>query len=241
MKFKISYLTYLFLILMLLSGLFKDTIALLIIILIHELGHIIVIKLLKYPISSITIYPFIGIIKINKKINTKIIHDVLISLGGIINQLGFFIMLYLIEKNLSIYFYQLLFSYNLKILLFNLIPIYPLDGFKLVNSLLNYLFSYQRSYVISITLNIAIIIVILIIKPSYFIYLFSTYSVIYLFKNYQFNHKAFYLERLYFNYYYKKIKYLKKPNKNYFKREYKYFYQKGCLIYDESYIITKKD
>ena len=241
MNFKISNLTYLFLILLLLSGLFKNFLALSIIIFIHELGHIIVIKLLKYSIDSIYLYPFMGIININKKINVKIYHDLLISLGGIVNQLSFFIVLYLIKKYISIYFYQLLIMYNQKLIIFNLIPIYPLDGFKFINSLLNYLFSYEISYQLSIIINILVTIVIIFLKPNYFFLTFSTYSIIYLLKNYHLTINQFYIERLYYDFYYKKISYLKKPYKKYLKREYKHFYKNGCLIYDETYIITKKD
>ena len=46
------------------------------------------------------------------------------------------------------------YEYNLYILLFNLLPIFPLDGSKIFNLFLNQLFSFKKSHIYSIILSI---------------------------------------------------------------------------------------
>ena len=52
-KFNISYYTYLFLIICFFCGFIKNILILFMIIIIHELGHILIIKILKYKIDRI--------------------------------------------------------------------------------------------------------------------------------------------------------------------------------------------
>ena len=224
MKFKINILTYLYIILALLSGLFKNTVAFLIVIIFHELGHLIIIKWLGYNINHLIIYPFGGIIKINKIINTKIIDDILISIGGLLGQLLLLITCYITKPYLNEYLINLLIIYNKFIFIINIIPIYPFDGFWLLNHLLNYFFSYYWSYIISLIINILSILFLILYLlfnrilniPIYIVFLFS---IIYLVNNYQKFITKFYIERLYYDFYYRHIRYLKKPCKYLIKRE----------------------
>ena len=64
-KWQINYFTYFYFFLAFLCGYFKNSCFIFLIVIIHELGHILTIKLFKYQIISITLYPFGGITKID--------------------------------------------------------------------------------------------------------------------------------------------------------------------------------
>ena len=64
---KIRYSVYLFITIGILSGLIKEVLILYSVILIHELGHIIMIKLLNEKINSIEITPIGCFINLKKK------------------------------------------------------------------------------------------------------------------------------------------------------------------------------
>ena len=91
-KIKIDNITYLIILISLLSGYIKHTFIIFTIVLIHELGHVFFFYIFNIEIESINIYPFGGITKVNKKIHERIYKDVLISLGGIIFQILLFII-----------------------------------------------------------------------------------------------------------------------------------------------------
>ena len=132
-KVRIDYSTYILILIGLLSGYIKNIMIILVIVLVHELGHVFFFSLFKMDIESIVIYPFGGVSKVNKKIHERIYKDILISLGGIIFQGLLIMVIYLLYKYSFIVnsTYNMYISYNKSIILFNLIPIIPLDGSKL--------------------------------------------------------------------------------------------------------------
>lgn len=69
---------------------------------------------------------------------------------GPIFQIVFF---YVINRFLTISELELFRSYHYSILLFNLLPIYPLDGGKLLNIMFNYFTSFRRSFKLTILIS----------------------------------------------------------------------------------------
>ena len=112
---KVNFLTIYFLLLLFLCGYVRVGLIIFFIVLIHELGHVFFIKLFKYKIESITIYPFGGITKIYKDINTPIKKELLIASGGIILQLILFIIICLIP--ISDFTKILFYKYNISIII----------------------------------------------------------------------------------------------------------------------------
>ena len=125
---------------------FKEFMIIFNIIIIHELGHFSIAKLFKWKIENITIYPFGGCVKFSEKINKPLYQELLILLGGPLFQIVLFVIITIIFNNslLSYRNYILFKNYHQTILLFNLLPIYPLDGGKLLNIFCNYLFPYKK-------------------------------------------------------------------------------------------------
>lgn len=124
----------------LITGHFRNLIYFTLIILIHELGHSLTAILLGLKLEKIEIYPYGGCSKLEYDINTPIIKELLVILMGPIIQIILMLIVYLLIE-VPIYFY----TYNMFILIFNLLPIYPLDGGKLLNIFLSYFLSYYQS------------------------------------------------------------------------------------------------
>ena len=77
------------------TGHFVNLIIFTSLIIIHEIGHIIISKILSYKIDKVIIYPYGGFVKLNTRINTKIENDLLVAISGIIMQSIYFgILLY---------------------------------------------------------------------------------------------------------------------------------------------------
>ena len=121
-KIKIHPLYLIFILIFILIGRFRFIIFFTLLILIHEIGHIIMSILFRWDIDKIVILPFGAMIKYNELINRRLLEEFLIAISGVIFQYIFFLIL----KDIINYKY---FSFiNYFIIIFNLIPIYPLDG-----------------------------------------------------------------------------------------------------------------
>jgi len=121
------------------TGYFYDLFMMLIIIFIHEIGHILFAHFFSWRITNITILPFGGKVEIEEYGNKPIKEDFYVTIGGPIQHIwlwGLFYLLF-ITSVISEHTYYSFNQYNLMILLFNLLPIWPLDGGKLINILLS--------------------------------------------------------------------------------------------------------
>lgn len=214
-KIKIHPLFYFVAVICILTGFFKYFIFLFIIILIHELGHILTALFFDWNIKKIVILPFGGITIFEDKINRSMAEEFLIAIMGPMFQLFLFFI-----KN------KLFFSINLFILLFNLIPIFPLDGSKILNVGLNYLFPFKKSHIISIIISLTnIITIILLLKFNLVLITIFLFLILKTFKeikyhSYLFN--KFLFERYLYNFDFKKSKIIK--NEYQMKRDYKHLF-----------------
>ncbi len=209
-KIKVHPMFYIFSLIIFVMGYFKCYMTFMLIILIHESGHILFSIFFKWRIDKIIILPFGCLIKFLECINKPIIEEFIISIMGIVFQL-----LFCLRVNIG---------YNLVIILFNLLPIYPLDGFKILNLFLNKISYFRKSYFVSFYISfisiILFIIYIIIIRDviSFMVVfpllmgLIREYRGRYIFFN------KFYLERYLYQFNFKKIKIIK--NIRYMKRDY---------------------
>ena len=118
--------------------------------------------ILGIKIDEIYIYPLGGISKFNMDLNISINKELLILINGpIFQHLAYLLLLILLPK-----YKGLINTYHYSILIFNLLPIYPLDGGKLVKLLLNKIISYKRSLKILIYLSYLITIILFIITKK---------------------------------------------------------------------------
>ena len=234
MKININPLTYLLLLTIFFCGRFNYFYIITIILFIHDLGHIIMMLLNKIKISNIDILPFGSIISSDIKYNENSNTLFLISISGILMQLLLYIVFYIIYTKgfISLNNYNIFLFYNKLIILFNLIPIIPLDGSKIINSLLERIIPFKLSKYLTITISLIICFLIGIIGiKSYnlFIILIFLFS-----KNYEellsinFIYYRFLLERYLNKYNFKRIKnvnninYLYKNRLNFINNESEY-------------------
>jgi stage IV sporulation protein FB len=90
----------------------------------HEFGHVFAGKLYGLQTHHVTIHPFGGVATIDSSLNCR--QTFIVAFGGpMVNLLLTPILLYLSTINS---FFVLVFILNLNLLLFNLLPIIPLDG-----------------------------------------------------------------------------------------------------------------
>jgi len=130
-----------------LMGRFKFVLYFMLLIIIHELGHILVSLIFKWEIDKIIILPFGGFTKYNCLINTPLIEEFLVSISGILAQTFFYIIInsYIDYK----YFYLI----HYFIIIFNLLPIYPLDGSKMLNVVFNKITSFKNSILLTVIIS----------------------------------------------------------------------------------------
>lgn len=227
-KFHINFYTYIFIFLCFISGYIKNVLIIFFLCIIHELGHIFFICIFKYKVKKVEIFPFGGYTTIDKLLNTSINKDLIISMGGIFFQLIFWVVLLFINKIDNIYIYDLFVYYNKVLIIFNLLPIIPLDGSKILNHILEKSFSFRISYLSNIVISSFILLVFIIINyldnyDNYFIIIFLFYSIITYYKNYKYIINRFLLERYLYDNYYSKIEYHTKKIKDLKKETYHYF------------------
>jgi stage IV sporulation protein FB len=237
--FKIDNSTYLLILFGLLSGYIKNIFIILIIVLIHEIGHVFFFYLFNIEIENVVIYPFGGVTKVNKRIHERIYKDILISLGGIIFQLLLFLVFnFMYRYDLIVgSTYDMFNNYNKSIILFNLIPIIPLDGSKLLLAICTKFLSYKCSYLAMIIIGILSLIGFILFNFIFrmndlIIYIFLFFNLIKVIKDFKYVINKFFLERVLYEHYYDSIMYDKNLNDM---RIDKYYYFK-----DDSGFINEK-
>ncbi len=246
-KFKINNATYLLIFTFLITGYIKNIILILIIVLFHELGHIFFLKKLDYTIDEVIIYPFGGLTKTSKLINTPINQDLLIYSGGVIFQIILsFIFYFLFKLNLiTSLTFKLFLNYNFSILLFNLLPIKPLDGGEIMSLLIAKKYPFKKTLDYALFLSGISLFLFLIFNIHYSInnYLIMGYLLVKLNefikkKNYLF-HK-FLLERFLYTLPYQKIEHDELINTKVLKKDTLHFFKKDNRYYHEREILAKK-
>ena len=149
----------------------KITLWIFMIVLIHELSHILMAYLFGYYSESITIYPF-GISARIKDIEyMNIYHAILIVLAG---PLSHIIMISILNGAchlgmISLVFYDYLLMVNQSMLIFNLITIYPMDGGRLLQMWLQLFFTYQKANRIMYQISILFAIIMILIMKHFMI------------------------------------------------------------------------
>lgn len=228
---------------LILTGHFSNLFIFTSLILIHEMGHILVAKLFKYKINKVIIYPYGGITKVDTIINTKIEDDILLAVSGIIIQLLYFYVIYILYNVGFIreYIYNLFYMYNSSMLLFNILPIIPLDGSKVINLILSKYISFKLSN--NLTVLISFFTLIIFLMSSTYQNNYSMLMVIFIllksileyYKNIDYLFNRFILERYIYDIKFKSIKIVKDKNKMY-KNKSHLFKIDNKLIEEKSYL-----
>lgn len=241
-KVHIHSLYYLVAFISLITGLFKEFIIFTFIIGIHEIGHLIPAYFYKWKIEKIVVLPFGGITIFNEHINRPMKEEFVITIMGPLFQIFiFFIIGYLFTYN------EIFYNYHYAILFFNLIPIYPLDGSKLINILFNKLSSFKKSHLFSVYLSYISLIIVFVLLFSISLNLLFILVLLFLFlkvfdenkkHNYIFN--KFLFERYLYKFNFHKRKVINETKLNKMKRDYKHLFYFNNNYHTEESILNKK-
>lgn len=233
--FKIHPFFNLLAILSITTGLFRNFIYISILIFIHEIGHITGALIYKWNIKKVIILPFGGITIFNELINKSLKEEFVILVLGPLFQILFYFILCIFKLENS-----LITTYHYTLLFFNLLPIIPLDGSKLLNIFLNKITSFNKSHLITIYVSILFIIVLLFKNILinnlilYLIILFILLKNIKEIKEHKYMFNKFLFERYMYNLKFKKTKYINKINLKKMKKDHKH------MFYDQKYYTEKE-
>lgn len=240
-NFYISPLTVIYIGLSLVLGHFYYLFIHLFVALIHELSHVFAAIILKIKVNEIEMLPFGFYASIDNLESYNPLKQLIVLISG---PLSIFISLLLLKifyyfNILSIYGYNHGIDASINILLFNLLPIYPLDGNRIINALSSYFLEESKTKIFSCFIS-------LISSLFMFKYLLGKNQIViaffllgnsikYILISHQ-NYKKFLLLRKY-----DKLKRkVKISSKIRLFRHYDNFYLKNNILYDESYIINRK-
>lgn len=155
---KIHPLCWIFAFLSILFGMFRPFLFVMGLIFIHECGHFLAASFFGWKTDKIYLYPFGGLSSFEEDINCPIREEwVVLILGPLFQCLGFLIW----KQFLSPASILQLQTYHHALLLFNLLPIYPLDGGKFLYLFTSSLFAYKKSLALTFLFSYLVLILFL--------------------------------------------------------------------------------
>src|SRR5690625_3474649 len=137
-----------FMLIFIFTGTFVQLAIILLIVFIHELGHYMAAMYFKWRIQTIVLWVFGGVMKTDEYGSRNIYEEFVVTIAGPFQHLLVYLLVIGILKHTTIpeAIIFLLLYYNTIILLFNLLPIWPLDGGKLFFLLNSIFFPYRQAY-----------------------------------------------------------------------------------------------
>lgn len=197
-------------------------------------------KILLVEVDKIYLYPLGGISKFFLPLNSSFLKEFLILISGpLFQELAKLFLIIIIpdQKDLII-------SYHYGILLFNLLPVYPLDGGKIIQLFFSTIIPFEKSLKVSIiisymTISIYFILNITNIRINVLIITsFLLYKVIMEQKQIKYIYEKFILERYLNNYNFKDSKLITKYN-NFYKNK-RHLIKEDNIYYIEKEYLDKK-
>jgi stage IV sporulation protein FB len=136
---------------------FKELLILFFIVFIHELGHAIAAAHYKWRIKQIQLLPFGGVAELEEHGNKPLKEEFIVIIAGPIQHIWMLAAAYLSYTVgwMGEDFYRFFMWNNMIILCFNLLPIWPLDGGKIVLNILSYRFPFLQAHNIMMRISIA--------------------------------------------------------------------------------------
>lgn len=169
-KFHPSF--WIFLCLLLFSNNFLSIISYLLCVFLHEIGHSLMASFLGYKLNQITLLPFGASLSGKENVFYKPSHEILVAISGpMVNLLLVLICLALFWcVPISYSFLNDFYYANLITLIFNFLPVYPLDGGRVLYSLVKRKKPIKKAYKIIkiIGVIVSILLFILFIITSFF-------------------------------------------------------------------------
>lgn len=125
-------------------------------IIVHELAHAICAIICGFSIRSIEVLPIGAIARIDGLFEVSPICEIVVALAGPLMSIVLGAIFYYLYTLNGLYIYQMLTTINLSIAAINLLPAMPLDGGRVVRSILSNYLGVKQATIFSCTLGILI-------------------------------------------------------------------------------------
>ncbi len=161
------------------TGTFLELLIILSIVFIHESGHYLMARVFKWRIRKVMLWIFGGVMDTDEHGNRPIYEEALVTIAGpfqhlLIYGLAYFLSIYELLPGSVI---TLIFFYNTTILIFNLLPIWPLDGGKFLFLLFSKYLPFKKAYDVIILFSIVTCICFLVVQLVFFPFTLSAFLV----------------------------------------------------------------
>lgn len=150
---------------------FQELLLVIVIVLIHELGHAAAASFFSWRIKNIILLPFGGVLETDEHGNRPMKEEFIVTVCGPAQHLWMIIVAFLLHESEMIgeRIYTDFINYNFMILIFNCLPIIPLDGGKIVYLLFTkydaFYIALKRSIILSFIILLIYCAIILIVFP----------------------------------------------------------------------------
>lgn len=118
--------------------------------LLHEIGHYLVACYFQFDIEYMMVLPFGAFLSLKDFGKHPVIEEIIMLIFGPLVNLLFVMIFYFLQQ-------RYLMIINMFICLFNLLPIYPLDGSKICHLIFSFFLDYQLCFQIQLKLSLLII------------------------------------------------------------------------------------
>lgn len=145
-RWRISWFFIGFFLLLLTLGLVEQAVSLLLALTIHELGHIIVARVMGFKVEKLEILPLGGYMYLDQLMELQPQAEARIALSGpLVNLLAAACVMAFLRHPLQSQFVSYFLRANLTLMAFNLLPALPLDGGRVLRARLSGYFSFYRA------------------------------------------------------------------------------------------------
>jgi stage IV sporulation protein FB len=145
------------------TGFFLEAITLFGIVLIHELGHVVAAKGFGWRVTKVELMPFGGVAVVEELGTVPAHEELIVALSGPLQHIwmiGFALLCKLAAGENQVW-WDYFIEANLWIACFNLLPVLPLDGGKVMQCMLSYWIPYHRAIVYGVWISIVISILVI--------------------------------------------------------------------------------
>ncbi|MGO4372630.1 M50 family metallopeptidase [Paenibacillus sp. 2TAB19] len=138
------------------TGYFAELLTLFLLVIVHELGHVIMARSFGWTVREVKLLPFGGVAEVEEAGGVSAAEDAMVAIAGPLQNLWMGLaawgcgQLGLWDADWATYVWKA----NLMIGMFNLLPIYPLDGGKLLQAALSYVMNYYSMLIWSARISL---------------------------------------------------------------------------------------
>jgi stage IV sporulation protein FB len=180
LKIKIHPLFWLVLGTGIITGHFREVLMMFSIVFIHEMGHGAAAHFFHWRINKIQLLPFGGVAETDEHGNRPLMEEFIVTVAGPLQHFVLWGAGFLLYDNhiWSEADYQMFFLHNMTILAFNLLPILPLDGGKLLQTACSYFCSYKKAIVLSLALSASVLLLLCLWSAYYYPFHLNLWGII---------------------------------------------------------------